>query len=298
MPDTGRLAVHAAERLIDGARALLFDIPVGSAPDAGFEANGLRLCRIALQDGEEQSMALLLEDPSRRDLFSTLCIDIIAIATAAQADEGIAPVLVRLEAWRAFLRAAGGALGGSAVIGLMGELHVLEKLLSVDRGLLSTWIAPMNSLHDFANAGHALEVKTTLGPGWRATISRLDQLDTRGLERLDLAHVRLFESDLGSSLQDQIERIERLLADRSAVYDFSNLLLQRGLAPDDRAARAELRASVEQVSAWTVRDGFPRLRREDVPSSIIDSTYQLDLRQLDAFAVPHDQIFERFRRHG
>lgn len=103
--------MHAAERIADGARALLFDIPVGSTPGAGFEANGLRLHRVSLQDG--QSMALLLEDAARRDLFSNLCSDIISFAAATDGENGLAPVLVRLDAWRAFLRAVGGALGRS-----------------------------------------------------------------------------------------------------------------------------------------------------------------------------------------
>lgn len=288
--------MHAAERIADGARALLFDIPVGSAPGAGFESNGLRLHRVSLQDG--QSMALLLEDAARRDLFSALCSDVISFAAATEAEDGLVPVLVRLDAWRAFLRAVGGALGRSEIVGLMGELHVLEELLKLDTGLLAAWAAPLNGLHDFELSGHAVEVKATLGPGWRATISSLDQLNTTGLERLDLAHVRLFENDGGSTLQDQVDRIERLLSDRSAVRDFSNLLLQRGLAPDDQAARTGLRTSVEQLHAWTVEDDFPRLRREQLQSGIIDATYQIDLRQLEAFAVPHDQILERFRRRS
>jgi hypothetical protein len=296
VPDTGKLAVHAAARIADGARALLFDIPVGSAPDAGFEASGLRLHRISTDDG--QSMALLLEDATRRDLFSSLCSDIISFASAAEQDDGLSPVLDRLDAWRTFLRAIGGALGRSEIIGLMGELHVLEALVEIDPSLLSTWAAPMNGLHDFEFSGYALEVKATLGPGWRATINSLDQLDTRGLDRLDLAHVRLFESDAGSTLQDQIDRIEGLLSHRSTVRDFSNSLLQRGLAPDDQVARTALRACVEQVHAWTVEDEFPRLRREQLPSGIINATYQIDLRQLDAFAVPQDQMFEHFRRRG
>jgi hypothetical protein len=82
------------------------------------------------------------------------------------------------------------------------------------------------------------------------------------------------------------------------VRDFSNLLLQRGLAPDDQAALTGLRTSVEQLRAWTVEDDFPRLRREQLQSGIIDATYQIDLRQLQAFAVPHDQILERFRRRS
>lgn len=180
----------------------------------------------------------------------------------------------------------------------MGELHVLESLLEIDPRLLAAWAAPMNGLHDFELSGHAVEVKATLGPGWRATISSLDQLDTTGLERLDLIHIRLLESDAGSTLQDQIDRVERLLSDISAVRDFSNLLLQRGLAPGDQIARSALRASVEQVHAWTVAGGFPRLRREQLPSGIIDATYQIDLRQLEAFTVPHDQMFERFRRRS
>lgn len=294
-PDAGALDVHVALRAADGARCLLFDLPAPGEIEAGFEAGGLRLTRVALDD--RLAMALLLEDPAHTDLFTTVCADVVAFAgttDAADSARALRLVMERLEAWRQFLRSLSGGMSRPDVIGLTGELHVLEALLSLDPVLLPAWRAPDDGLHDFENAGHALEVKTTLGPGWRVTISTIDQLDETGLERLDLIQVRLFESPDGRTLEELIERIALLLPGDSERRSFSNALLQRGLAPDDRIAHSGLRSLLQQMTGYAVGDDFPRVRRAGLAGAIVDVSYVLDLAQLQSFAEPAGTTFENF----
>ncbi len=204
-PDAGALDVHAAIRAIDGARCLLFDLPVPGETNASFEAGGMRLTCVDLDGG--LAFALLLEDATRSDLFTTLCLDVIAFADAQDPARALRLVMERLEAWRQFLRSISGGMSRQEAVGLVGELHVLEALLTRDPRLLSTWRAPDSGLHDFEHQGHAIEVKTTLGPGWRVSISTIEQLDIIGLDRLDLVQVRLFETPTGDTLEDLIDRI-------------------------------------------------------------------------------------------
>jgi hypothetical protein len=62
----------------------------------------------------------------------------------------------------------------------MGELVVLRHLLRANPQLLSTWCSPDDGLHDFAGGGHAIEIKSTIGPAAGLRISNLDQLDASG----------------------------------------------------------------------------------------------------------------------
>lgn len=292
----GRLDVHAAIRSADGARCLLFDLAQPESMDIGFEAGGLRLTRVALDDG--LAFALFLEDVARSDLFSTICADLIAYSEADDAARALRLVLERLEAWRHFLRTISGGMNRQEAIGLTGELHVLEALLIREAGLLPAWRAPDDGLHDFEHAGHALEVKTTLGPGWHVTISTLDQLDQTGLDRLDLIHVRLFETPTGDTMEDLIARIDARLPDDRERRAFSNALLQRELGPDDQAARTGLRTAVQQMTGYSVDDDFPRMRRSNIAGAIVELRYVLDLAQVQNAAGPATAAIDSFGGRG
>lgn len=292
--EADRLVVHAALRVVDGSPCLLFDLPdPGRVADAGFEVGGMRLTRAPGDDG--QLLVLSLEERARRDLFATLCVDLLNFSAGADSPEPFAVLLDRLEAWRLFLRSLGGGMDRSAIIGLLGELHVLRALLPDAPQLLATWRAPDDGLHDFENSGHALEVKTTAGPGSRVRISTLDQLDVAGLDRLDLMHVRLVESPQGASMDELIATIDGILGSQAMRRDFSNALLRRGLQPDDAAARTGLRSQLQQIVCYGIADAFPRLTRAAVPSPIVEASYALDLSAVQGFVGPSGSAIDAYR---
>jgi len=291
--DAGTLDVHAALRTADRSPCLLFDMLDPSAVgDIDFEVGGMRCARSATDTG--QSLVLSLEDPARRDLFATLCSDVLAYAATESAVRSLPAVLTRLDAWRLFLRSLSDGLSRSEIIGLIGELRVLLEFLENDATLLNVWRAPENGLHDFENDGHALEVKATLGPGTYVTISHLHQLDDGGLDRLDLVHVRLYETPQGDSVDDLVGSISSLLPDSDAQRHFSNALLRRGLSPDDRRARTGLRTAVQQFAAFHVTSETPRILRADVPLAITEVRYTLELAQLASSAEPWSLARTRF----
>lgn len=292
----GTLDVHAALRTADHSPCLLFDARDGLPEDVEFEVGGMRCARTATDTG--QSLVLSLEDSGRRDLFATLAADVIGHAASMPDAKAQSAVLARLAAWRLFLRSIGDGMTRSEIVGLIGELRVLDDLLADEPSLLATWKAPDDGIHDFEHLGHALEVKATTGPGSRVTISRLDQLDDGGLDGLDLVHVRLYETPQGESVDDLVERVSAALPDAEARRQLSNALLRRGLSPDDRRARSGLRTSLQQIVAYRVDSGIPRIRREDVASAILDVSYVLDLSQLGSAAEPWLSVKTLFARRG
>ena len=292
--EAAQLDVHAALRVLDGSPCLLFDLPdPGRVADAGFEVGGMRLARAAGEEG--QLLVLSLEDRGRRDLFATLCADLLNFSAGTEAGQPFTVLLDRLEAWRLFLRSLASGMDRSEIIGLLGELYVLSTLLPDAPELLATWRAPDDGLHDFENAGHALEVKTTTGPGSRVRISTLDQLDVTGLDRLDLMHVRLVESPQGQTMDELIATIDGLLGSPAMRRDFSNGLLRRGLQPDDAAARTGVRSRLQQIVCYGIVDAFPRLTRAAVPAPIIDASYALDLSAVQGFAGPSSTTIDAYR---
>jgi hypothetical protein len=281
------LEISAGMRAADNAPCLLLSTPL--AADALFELGGIRL--ISVPDSRGPLLVLSLEDTRRRDLFVKLCADLVE---AAESDRSrpLDSFLNRLDAWRQFLRDRQDGLSRSAIVGLIGELLVLERLLASDNSTLTSWEAPTDSLHDFQACGHAIEVKTGLGPAPTIIISRLDQLDTAGLRRLDLIHVKLVEAPDGRTLGDIIGSIRTLVP--GSVPQFDNALLRRGLLPDDDAARHALRVQMRSMDCYAVTNGFPRLLRSGLPIAITDATYTLNVHALSAFSANTTAALEAF----
>lgn len=292
IPKDVSLEIRAGMRATDNAPCLMLQTVL--APDALFELSGMRLSSVP--DDTGPLLVLSLEDSSRRDLFSTICADIVAAAALADRNEALDQFLARLDAWRQFLRDRRDGPSRSETIGLIGELVVLERLLANDPHRFAYWQSPVDGLHDFQSNGHALEVKAGLGPSSTITISRLDQLDTAGLRRLDLLHVRLIESPDGRSLRDIIAALSDVLPDDFSRRSFENALLRRGLLPGDDTARSTPKVQLRMIDAYTVSDGFPRLIRSALPIAISEATYTLEVRAISAFSADAAAVLDAFRQ--
>jgi hypothetical protein len=243
-------------------------------------------------------LVLSLEDSSRRDLFSTICADVVSAAARAGTADALEQFLARLDAWRQFLRDRRDGLSRSETIGLIGELLVLEQLLAADPHGLTAWQSPDDGLHDFVSNGHALEVKAGLGPSSSITISALDQLDVTGLRRLDLLHVRLVEVPGARCLRDILAAISSILLDDASRRAFENALLRRGLMPDDDAARAAPKVQQRSIDAYSISEFFPRLSRAALPVAITEATYTLEVRAIVAFAADATAALDAFVQGG
>lgn len=286
------LEMRAGMRAVDNAPCLMLQTML--PPDALFELGGMRLNSVPDESGP--LLVLSLEDAGRRDLFTTICADVMTAASQPDQRTALIQFLARLDAWRQFLRDRRDGMSRAETIGLFGELVVLEQLIETDRESLSFWEAPLDGLHDFQREGHALEVKTGLGPASTITISRLDQLDIAGLRRLDLLHVRLIESPAGRSLCDIIEALNVALPDEAHRNSLENLLLRRGLLPGDDTARSTPRVQLRTIDAYAVIHDFPRLIRASLPIAITEATYTLEVRGISAFTEDAAAVLDAFHQ--
>jgi hypothetical protein len=288
------LNILAGMRASDSAPCLM--LQTTPVPGALFELGGMRLSVVPDQSGS--FLVLSLEDSSRRDLFATICADVVAAAAQAGTADALDQFLARLGAWRQFLRERRDGLSRSETVGLMGELLVLEQVLAANPNSLAVWQSPNDGLHDFLSNGHALEIKTGLGPSSSITISALDQLDTTGLRQLDLLHVRLVEAPNGRSLRDIIISISGILPDDGSRRGFDNALLRRGLMPDDDTARLTPKVQQRSIEAYSISETFPRLTRAAMPIAIAEATYTLDVRAIAAFAGDATAALDAFAQGG
>lgn len=284
------LDILAGMRAVDSAPCLMLE--TSAEPDALFELGGMRLSSVP-HDGQP-FLVLSLEDGNRRDLFATICSDVVAAAAQAGRSQALAQFVARLDAWRHFLRDRRDGLSREETIGLVGELMIMEQLVAIENGLQTCWEAPADGLHDFLREGRALEVKTSVGPTTRLRISSLDQLEPAGLNSLDLVHVRLIEAADGRTLDSLLGDIEDRLPDEASRRDFANALLRRGLMPDDASARTSLRFKLRGMDTYRVQEDFPRLSRAIAPAAVVEAVYQLDRRAIEPFATDTRTAIEFF----
>lgn len=287
------LDVFAALRAVDGAPSLVIETSLPN--NALFEVGGMRLGVVAGERGP--LLVLSLEDAGRTDLFTMVCADCISASVAPSREEGLAQFLSRLDAWRRFLRERRSGLSHEDTVGLIGELIVVERLVSIASHAWSFWLAPRDGLHDFERAGHAVEIKTSLGPSTSIRVSSLDQLDTSGVRRLDILHIRLIEAPDGMSINSLVTQIEDRIATTSDRLAFHNALLRRGLMPGEATGTSPT-VQLRSIDGYAVSDSFPKLTRAAVPMAIVDAQYVLDLRALAPFATDASTVLDGFMQEN
>ena len=246
--------------------------------------------RVAEGFGGEREIQLFLASPRDREIFSTLCRDVVDFSSRANnRPAATAAVFTRLGHWQHLLsRGAQLEMSPPEVRGLIGELLVLLRAAD-SRGIhfaISAWVAPDDHPQDFAFPDRLLEVKARLaGSRQQVQISSLEQLD-RGNLPIFLVVLELApaDGDASRSLADLVDHA-RSLAD-SAGTDCRNALegqlLRRGYL--DLEIYSVDRYQLSGERAFRVVDGFPGIVRSKTDLRIRQATYLLDIPSLDAFA--------------
>lgn len=196
---------------------------------------------------------------------------------------------------------ARGNASRSAIIGLLGELSVLEMLSLKSPDAVRSWTGPFEQRHDFRKGVMAIEVKTSSrSDATSVMISGFDQLLAPIGGRLVLLHARMEQTDGGEMrIEPMFEKLLSMGVDR-------NLLL-KGLAgagcsdPSD-AAWNRLAFAMEGCDAYTVADGFPRIASDmfidgAVPDGLSKLGYEVDLGYAVGFRMAEEELdryFEEF----
>lgn len=185
-----------------------------------------------------------------------------------------------LQSFRELLaRPPGAPLSDQALVGLYGELEVLEMLLELG-GELSYWTGWNKDQNDFRIPGLVLEVKSTTSAEYRRVrIHGLRQLaDPEDGSALLLVLRRLEASPDGRSVPDLTDALVRLGASRSVLLDH---LSQLGYSEQHRDFYEQRRFMSQEVALRRIDDAHPRLTPsalEGIDLSSIDSIdYELNL---------------------
>ena len=190
------IALKAPEKL----RCIAFRISASFSFDEN-QWNKLKDIKIeTLSDERDKSkkfLLILLLNKQHKDIFSTLCEDLIFGVSDVTTEETLVEKLLdRLAKWQSLFEKVGKqGLSDEAQRGLYGEIYFLRFFLnntSDKNYCLKSWLGPEKSIQDFQYSNWAVEVKTTHGNNHQKIhITSERQLDDSIIEKIYLYHLSL-----------------------------------------------------------------------------------------------------------
>lgn len=167
--------------------------------------------------------------------------------------------------WRTLLQSAQRPMSREFVVGLTGELEILERICDDPQAALDAWRGPEGFCHDFAVDGSEIEVKSTASiDGNFVRISNIDQLDPSDLDELHLAVVHLRETSGGETLDDRVVRLVSMGFPRDQLIEklrSVGYIYESGMDTG-------MRFGTRTIRVWKVDEGFPGLRRDELGSRL------------------------------
>ncbi|WP_163201153.1 PD-(D/E)XK motif protein [Bifidobacterium avesanii] len=277
-----------------GNRALIVEYQgaVDSSPVPRFKGMRIR------EDKPGHLLMLELTEPSMRDVFLKVCLDIIAVLQSIPEDIQRQACLHRLERWSVFFRTERIGLGAKEQKGLIAELVCLENLLTSfdSHTVIASWVGPDRAVHDFIFGQDAIEVKSNRGSGTpNITISSVDQLTVNEKERLFLFVVELNQSAAGSGLTmtQYVERVRNRIASPLAESAFEEKLATAGYFDVDDYSGMTWSQGMTRV--FSVTDDFPHIDGSLLDPAISNATYRVNLDACGKFETTKNELLTTLR---
>lgn len=271
-----------------GRRHLLIPVAVASDITADTRSAAVQILpRRLVVDGIDRAFGdLTLLDEAFAEQFD-LFLEQVLVGVERRPARPLAVARSVLDRWRA-LFAVGAVLSSSALVGLFGELLVLEELAAQKVGGVASWTGPTGTAQDFHGPGWALEIKSTIAPEGRTIrVHGADQLAEDGRE-LSLIWQRLEASAVGRSLNDLVHSLRELVEDQSRLQLLLGLV---GYRTSDALAYDTPRFTLAERRCFVVNDAFPRITDASFPGGraphgVSDVHYTVDLNAV--VAPSHD----------
>ncbi|UFH45379.1 PD-(D/E)XK motif protein [Flavobacterium galactosidilyticum] len=292
------IAIKAPEKL----RCIAFRISTSFSFDEN-QWNKLKDIKIeTLPDERDKSkkfLLILLLNKQHKDIFSTLCEDLIFGVSEVTSEKSLVEKLLeRLAKWQSLFEKVGNqGLSDEAQRGLYGEVFFLREFLknSLDINYcLKSWLGPERSIQDFQYSNWAVEVKTTHGNNHQKIhITSERQLDDSIIEKIFLYHLSLdVRIGNGESLNSLIDNVLESLSNNTMAGNlFRFKLLESGYYEVHRQLYEECGYTIRQENLYRVTENFPRITESQIPIGVGDVKYSIVLSESEEWRINQDSLF-------
>jgi hypothetical protein len=305
-PGDGRLLVEFAHLRIlgrpftwtltgEGAAALL--IPISRDSDETIPQGSASLEIQRKWAGGDPWIRVVCRERSLEDIFLRFAYSVIEeLQNGKLAHDALSSTLER---YRELFLIRQTGISRERVLGLVGELLVLEHLLSGGLDALMAWRGPAGETHDFQFPGAHIEVKAGSAAGeTRVRISNLHQLDCPDGGQLFLVYV-----GVASGGNDTVETLSRRileLLDGTGRSRYMSELRELGCVDFADQEWNSFRFSLQRIDVWNVEEGFPRLVPAmlpggHAPESVRDVSYTVSLENAEQFRISLPTLTGRIR---
>jgi len=255
---------------------------------------GVELSRTRAGLDGRSSLVFKLLDASHREIFASLCRDIVQTASMATSEaEAVRLTLARTWLWHHLLRSGVDArLSLEEQQGLLGELFVLDRYLLPNllcEAAVSAWRGPLGAPKDFDIGSACIEVKTTRGaePAYLQVTSE-HQLDTSFSQLLFLFVIqidRAMSAPPGRTLTEVASRVrERInLQDPGTVSAYEAVLAAAGFRWTDDYSDTPWTEGLGRF--YSVGGDFPRIVANHVAPGISNVKYSISLSACRSFQI-------------
>jgi hypothetical protein len=243
-----------------------------------------------------KSLVLVLRDEEQRELFGSLCKDIVQAGDLGSDNrDALNRAVRRTMRWHYLLRGGkSGLLSLEEQRGLLGELQFLLHLIELigPRAAIEAWKGPAGSSKDFELDGCLVEVKARRGAAKPfVQISSEDQLsDVDGCRLfLVVSAIDAVVKPNGLSLTDYVSEIEKLYAvlDPEAYSLWEEAIMSTGFDFEDDYS--DRRWNIGKRLHFEVVEGFPRIANPP-PAGVSSVRYSISLDACSGFAVEADVL--------
>lgn len=242
-----------------------------------------------LQEESESYLRITCLDSNLEKAFRKFLED-IRLRLEPTGSTAAAAVNEVVNEWRQLIAVVKDPLSRNQLVGIFGELVVLERLVGLHGAVaLEWWYGPDRTRHDFVSAGTSLEVKSTTDLGSsRVTIHGLGQLDHSQGTSSYIGLVGVDPTPRGRCIDDVL----RDLRDRGCPAQLlEKKLLSAGYVAGN-LANSEERFIFVHMRFWGFDDNSPGLRasnlRSDQRAGVSDVRFNFDLSALGAPLADED----------
>lgn len=286
-----RLAVHT-----DDSPMLLLPVSTEELRQSLPSAAGIEV-EFARYHGRKTSSAFFAQIKCAAPELEGVFLDLVEniCERIRSGDQSLIGLAAAIEQFRDLLRAVSQPADRTRMIGLFGELLILEQSLSSAGNAVEYWTGPIGGRRDFLFPSCAIEAKTTLiSTGYSVSIHSLNQLDSDDTTHLYLWFQRIEEDPgRGRSIGEVVAGIEDRVSDRSLLHE---RLRQVGFDHANPEPWNQVKWTLVESQPYAVLGTFPRIVPASFPAGppagIFHVTYQLDLAQAVDFKVSIASVLE------
>ncbi|WP_215113358.1 PD-(D/E)XK motif protein [Exiguobacterium sp. s63] len=235
----------------------------------------------------------VLKQKSEWELFYRLCEDLIAVSFNSKDEKQlIIRLQSRLKRWHElFKKGNKNKLTVETQMGLFAELFFLKQYLLPELGSedsLRSWVGQDGDKQDFVFEKSVIEIKSYVTTkGEKITISSKDQLFSNK-KFLYLGTFSLSQTANGKKVSDLINVIKNFIRDEGKVElieEFDKKLWEIGYSPLIYKDEDLISFNLDAIKFYEIKEDFPRLLPQDIPSEIVSLQYKIDMTSLTDYLI-------------